>query len=382
MRLIHEFNDDREAKAFSTYLDQQEIENQLEIIKNTDWGSSNYGDLTCRIWIIDEDDVEIAGNHLQAFLENPKDERFAVSKAHVAKSIQPLFNGTLPKKIRAFAPPQPVGWVTFLLITICTFIFLISMVTRKKFEPYPAEIPPQPLFSSTIEKVLFFDYPHAYTLIDRLVAAYGTDKVIQPNQLPQEGKYLLQQFLHTPYWTGIYPKLIAYMRDEFVDWDQPLFEKQRQGQYWRLISPAFMHADFLHLLINMIWLLVLGKQIEQRLGVFRLIFFILITGIISNTAQYLMSGSNFMGFSGVLCAMLAFVWIRQKKAPWEGYHLLPATIKFVAAFVVLIAVAQMISFAFEVIGTSEFTLYFANTAHIAGAFSGYALAQGELFSWK
>ena len=70
----------------------------------------------------------------------------------------------------------------------------------------------------------------------------------------------------------------------------------RQGEVWRVLSPVFVHQDIFHLVFNMIWLAMLGRQMEKRLGGFRYVVFIALVGIVSNTAQYFMSGSNFMGF--------------------------------------------------------------------------------------
>ena len=101
----------------------------------------------------------------------------------------------------------------------------------------------------------------------------------------------------------------------------PCSKKSRREKYWRLFTPCLLHNDIFHIFFNMIWLVVLGKQMEMRLSLFRYALFILIAAVVTNTAQYLMSGSNFIGFSGVLCAMLTFIWMRQKKTAWEGYQL-------------------------------------------------------------
>ena len=76
MRLLHLFNDDRHAKTFSSYLTQCEIENKLDLEKNTDWGSSDYGNIVGKVWVIDEDDMEEARKRLNEYLENPNDEKF------------------------------------------------------------------------------------------------------------------------------------------------------------------------------------------------------------------------------------------------------------------------------------------------------------------
>ena len=173
---------------------------------------------------------------------------------------------------------------------------------------------------SKAKKDLLYDYPKAYEIVDKLVKLYGIDKLEDPKALPQEGKDLMRKFTETPYWQGIYQVFLEHYHNISAP-VAPLFEKIRQGEIWRLFTPALLHSDILHILFNMLWLAVLGKQIEQRIGMGKYLLFILIAGVFSNTCQYLVGGVNFMGFSGIVCAMLTFICMRQKIAPWEGYPL-------------------------------------------------------------
>jgi membrane associated rhomboid family serine protease len=47
--------------------------------------------------------------------------------------------------------------------------------------------------------------------------------------------------------------------------------KIRQGQIWRWITYAFLHADFVHLVSNVITRLIIGTLIEKVLGIYRVI---------------------------------------------------------------------------------------------------------------
>ena len=202
--------------------------------------------------------------------------------------------------------------------------------------------------------------------------------------MPREEKYLIQEFLSTSYWKGFYPKLLAIFggTQESSSLEAPMFEKIRQGQIWRLITPALLHADIFHILFNMLWLFVLGQQLEERMSPFRFILFMLIVGVVSNTFQYLMSGSNFLGFSGIICGMLGYIWIRQKKAPWEGYVLQPGTLLLLTVFVLALFVIQVVAFASQIMFGTTFSPNIANTAHLIGAGTGIILGQLTYFSWR
>jgi len=61
----------------------------------------------------------------------------------------------------------------------------------------------------------------------------------------------------------------------------PFLEKIRQGEVWRLFSPVLLHGTWLHILFNMAWLWLLGRQIEQRLGILKYLIFSVIVGVIA-----------------------------------------------------------------------------------------------------
>ncbi len=81
------------------------------------------------------------------------------------------------------------------------------------------------------------------------------------------------------------------------------------GQYWRIISPIFIHFGFMHFFFNMMWMKDLGKIIENHHGPKIYITLIVVLAAISNLGQYLTIGPNFGGVSGVLFGLLGFLWI-------------------------------------------------------------------------
>lgn len=385
MRLVCTLQDQHKAYALSTYLMQQGIDNQLEINKNTDWGSPEYGTDKCLVWVYEEDQLENALKIVEEFQENPEDPRFYQLATDVQTSVKekPVIREQKTTSKSAVAP-QPMGPITIYLLMACILLFVFTSLTTPVVKTIPPYLPYTPVLASPVQKNLMYDYPHAYEIVDQLINIYGLDALENPDTLPEQGKQLVHKFEETPYWHGIYEKILHHFQNPEKGWnfDAPLFEKIRQGEIWRIFTPCLLHAGIFHLFFNMIWLVILGKQMEQRLGKMRYALFIIPAAIIPNTAQYLMSGPDFAGFSGVLCAMLAFIWVRQKKAAWEGYQLQPGTMAFIAFFILFMLTLQIVSFFLEVNNNTSLAVGIANTAHLIGALVGYVLAQFSFFSWQ
>lgn len=110
-----------------------------------------------------------------------------------------------------------------------------------------------------------------------------------------------------------------------IVWDRSLPEV-RQGQIWRLFTPIFLHFGYLHLLFNMLCLRDLGSMIEARKGSLMLLLLVLVLAGTSNVAQYLYSGPNFGGMSGVIYGLLGYIWMQGKFNPASGLSLQPQTV--------------------------------------------------------
>lgn len=387
MRLIATFDNEKHARLFSNYLSKQGIDNLCDVQAVNDWGSNDYGMKNCTVWVIDEDSMDKARERYEEFAAQPDSPKYAIDKGFLnpLKTITPpldVANSRVLTGRKTLSRNSTI--LTLNILIFCCLVFFWSVTNRPAIFDVPNYLPLTPIASSPIEKAMYFDYPETYQLTDKLVALYGLDHLQDPSSLPEEGKALLQQLQNTPYWRGIYEQAIV-QKSLFpfpIQYQGKMFEKIQAGEWWRLVSPIFLHGDFFHLLFNMIWLVVLGNQLEIRLGKFRYLILIIVSAVISNVTQYLMGGANFIGYSGVVCAMLTFMWARQRTAPWEGYLLQRSTVIFIAFFVLAMFGMQVVSFFFEYWKQLNLTPGIANTAHLVGALVGYGLGKLPFFAAK
>ena len=373
MRLLGSIIDEGKAKEFSYFLASEDIDNQCEEDED---GSFN-------LWVVDEDLFDQALKFFEEFQAYPTDPRFF---GHTPKAPKPK-EAIAPRPRRKLPYKRIMGLFTAVLLGLCVTLFIWSSLTTPRIIP---GVDSKPTLTATTpaHRWMLFDYPKARSILDRLLRSFTLEELEAGEAAPVEAKILLHQLNRTPYWEGIYNEVLEHQRDPTHRWGyagdhpRPLFEKIGEGELWRLFSPCLLHADLLHILFNVIWLIVLGGQIEQRLRFGRYFLLILLTGILPNIAQYLMSGPNFLGLSGVICGMAGFIWARQRRAPWEGYLLHRSTIIFITAWVGLFFVLSVASFVVEISGNGSLAPNIANTAHLVGGAVGYLLGTLPLFAYK
>lgn len=138
-----------------------------------------------------------------------------------------------------------------------------------------------------------------------------------------------------------------------------------EGQWWRLVSPIFVHFGLLHLAMNSLWYWELGRRIESRQGGAMLAALTLGFAVASNFAQYLYGGPTgiFGGLSGVLYGLLGHCWLFQRLAPTPAYRLPPGVLAMMLVWLLICmsGVIEVVSFG---------TVAIANAAHLSGLLAG------------
>jgi len=89
---------------------------------------------------------------------------------------------------------------------------------------------------------------------------------------------------------------------ELVAWGSNVSGLSWPGQPWRLITSLFVHAGFMHLLLNLVNLWLLGALLEARTGGGRLLAAYLASGLAASvtTLWYHAGGVNSVGASGAI----------------------------------------------------------------------------------
>jgi len=134
----------------------------------------------------------------------------------------------------------------------------------------------------------------------------------------------------------------------------------QQWQLWRWLSHAVLHFSAIHIAFNILWWWQLGGDIEQKLGGIKLLQIFVVSSVLSGAGQYWIEGANFGGLSGVVYALVGYLWVIGVKAPQIGLTIQKPIVGFMLVWLVL--------------GYVQPFMAIANTAHLAGLIAGVGLA--------
>ena len=143
-----------------------------------------------------------------------------------------------------------------------------------------------------------------------------------------------------------------------------LEESVNAGEYWRFLTPVFLHFGLFHVVFNSLWLWEFGRRVEVLTGRTSYLVLMLALATGSNMGQYLWGGpAIFGGLSGLVYGLVGYVWIRHRISPHALLKVPPGIIlmMLVWLFVCLVGIVDVF-----VSGG------IANGAHVTGLLIGMA----------
>ncbi|MGN7410082.1 MULTISPECIES: rhomboid family intramembrane serine protease [unclassified Sporosarcina] len=102
-----------------------------------------------------------------------------------------------------------------------------------------------------------------------------------------------------------------------------------QGEYWRLVTPMFLHSGIMHLLFNMFSLFIFGPELEKVAGKARFLTVYFLAGVFGDIATFFIYDSNYLhvGASGAIFGIFgafgALVYYTKKMLPQLRQIMLP-----------------------------------------------------------
>lgn len=402
MRQAVTIKDEKMAFAFSAYLRSQHIDHELER------DGDNYD-----IWIVREEDVRETQKLYEQFKEDASLQQEFENKPLNFKSVQSEEKVTFPKDESAMEdepslgededefegmepPPEeeeeeteeehspydthnraPIRYPwTKIFIVACVAVYgLTAWTSVQKALNNPNRIFP---YWPPVVEALMYDFPKPFQMMVAFDKQYPLAQKTEMDTLDANALEQIAEIRSQPIWLGLY-KAMLFPDQAKAIFSAPKFSSILHGQIYRAVTPIFLHGGILHILFNMLWLYLLGRALEPQMGSVRYVGFTLVSAVVANTFEYAMIGPVFLGYSGVLSAMVGYIWVRQKVAPYEWYPVDRSILLFFLAFIWGFFAIQIVLFALQYLRITQWDLGLGNAAHISGFLFGAIMAKTSLF---
>ncbi|XP_024522921.1 RHOMBOID-like protein 10, chloroplastic [Selaginella moellendorffii] len=114
-------------------------------------------------------------------------------------------------------------------------------------------------------------------------------------------------------WTNVIlaANVIAFMahivigtENRLILWGAKVNNLIAKGQIWRLLTPAFLHVNLIHLLLNCYSVHSLGPHLESLGGSKRFLVVFAVAAVTTSCLSFLMCKSPAVGASGAICGLI------------------------------------------------------------------------------
>lgn len=194
---------------------------------------------------------------------------------------------------------------------------------------------------------------------------FSTLQRIKQNSLTTPITYLI-----TALCILIYIVTLTPLKLQVYEWFSYPIESSQNLQVWRYLSPVFVHLSAMHIFLNLFWWLLFGALIEKTYGSSKLFQLFLFSALISNGIEDLSYGPYFFGLSGVVYAVLGYVFIMDKFNPKHNMNL-------PSGFIYLLIIGILIGFISPIIG-----IEIGNASHISGLVFGLLFAIWDILQQR
>ena len=102
---------------------------------------------------------------------------------------------------------------------------------------------------------------------------------------------------------------IFFSPEVLLDWGACYGPMVVEGQWWRLLTAVFLHSGVAHLCANMVWLILVGIDLEWKMGRTMYLFVYLLSGLSGSLTSILWDGQTIgVGASGAIMGLFgAFI---------------------------------------------------------------------------
>jgi GlpG protein len=163
-----------------------------------------------------------------------------------------------------------------------------------------------------------------------------------------------------------YLELFLFLKSD-IGFQYPALENTYllNNEWWRLLTPTFLHFSLTHLAFNCLWIYILGSKIEELDGKGLLLFVFVTSSILSNAGQFLWTQQIlFGGLSGGVYGLLGYCFIIELDGKKGRYGLPEALYLFMLIWLIIGFTGILSVFGFGNV---------ANTAHLIGMIAGFII---------